>query len=222
MIGELPADLSAWIAPGRTAVLVVDMQVDFASPHGAMKRAGADMGSVPAALAAAEAVVDTARRMGVLVAFVGLSANPGTDSPVWRERARRLGQDASAHDDLCRAGTAGEMFVGPTPSPHDLVVRKTRYSAFTGTTLERDLRRAGIDSLLICGLTTECCVAATAMDAFERDFHVFIVEDACAAYEADLHAAALKALSLSCAINVEAKAAQAALLGSADEPRPER
>ena len=52
------------------------------------------------------------------------------------------------------------------------------------------------------GLTTECCIQSSAWDAFERDFHVFIAEDACAAYEEALHRHALKALQLSAAIVV--------------------
>ena len=56
------------------------------------------------------------------------------------------------------------------------------------------------DTLVIAGLTTECCIDSTARDAFERDYHVFIAADAVAAYEPDLHEAALKALELNCAI----------------------
>jgi len=61
------------------------------------------------------------------------------------------------------------------------------------------LHAQGIDTLVLAGLTTECCVASTAWDAVERDFHVFIAADACAAYEDDLHQGALKALALSAA-----------------------
>jgi len=53
---------------------------------------------------------------------------------------------------------------------------------------------------VVCGLTTECCVDGTVRDAFNLDYHVFIATDACAAYEADLHAGALKSLELNCAI----------------------
>ncbi len=53
---------------------------------------------------------------------------------------------------------------------------------------------------MIAGLTTECCVADTAKDAFNHDYHVFIAADACAAYEPDLHAGALKMLDLNTAI----------------------
>jgi nicotinamidase-related amidase len=55
----------------------------------------------------------------------------------------------------------------------------------------------GLDTLVLAGLTTECCVASSAWDGFELDFHIFIAADACAAYENALHDHALKALALS-------------------------
>ena len=57
----------------------------------------------------------------------------------------------------------------------------------------------GIDTLVVAGLTTECCIDSSVQDAFERDYHVFVVSDATACYEPDLHQAALKALELNCA-----------------------
>lgn len=58
----------------------------------------------------------------------------------------------------------------------------------------------GVDTLVLAGLTTECCIDSTARDAFNHDFHVFVSIDACAAYEPELHAAALRMLELNTAI----------------------
>ena len=77
----------------RTALLVVDMQADFASPGGAMDQGGADLCAVPAALAAAEALAAAARGANVPVIFVGLATSPTEDSPAWREWTRRQGRD---------------------------------------------------------------------------------------------------------------------------------
>ena len=199
-----------WIAPARTALLVVDMQVDFAASDGAMGRAGADLSAVPAALAAAERLALAARRAGASVIFVGLQTRKATDSDRWAERLRRLGGEADRDMAVCRAGERGAEFVGPRPRATDPIIAKTRYSAFFETDLEARLEALGVDALVVCGLTTECCVAATARDAFERDFHVFLAADACAAYEAELHAATLKSLALNCAILVSADAVAAA------------
>jgi nicotinamidase-related amidase len=194
----MTADLADWIAPARTALLIVDMQVDFAAPEGAMGQAGADLSAIPAALAAAQRLAQAARAAGTPVIFVGLQTSAETDSPAWSERLRRLGQDTATG--LCRQGQPGADFVGALPEPGEQVFGKPRYSAFFGTGLDSVLKAMDVDTLVIAGVTTECCVDCTARDAFHLDYHVFIPADACAAYEPDLHTGALKALALNCAI----------------------
>ena len=192
--------LQDWIAPDRTALVIVDMQVDFASPEGLSGQWGLDLSTVPPALAAADRLAASARAAGVPVVFVGLFTTPETDSDAWDERMRRLGNDPEAGPALCRAGAPGSDFVGPQPAPDELVFRKTRYSPFWDTDIDKQLEVLDVDTLVIAGLTTECCVADTAKDAFNHDYHVFIAVDACAAYEPDLHAGALKMLALNTAI----------------------
>jgi len=186
-----------WVAPDRTALVLIDMQVDFALPDGALGRQGFDMTAPQVAVKKAQSLTEAARRAGVAVVFLRLVLRPEDDTPALREYRARRGQDDAL---LCAEGTRGAQFVGPTPQAGDYVVSKTRYSGFTGTRLEESLRAMGRDTLVIAGLTTECCVAATAWDAFERDFHIVIAADAVAAYQPELHAAALQALNLNCAL----------------------
>ena len=193
--------VAEWLAPRRTALVIVDMQADFALADGALGQAGVDLSTVPAALAAAERLAEGARAADVAVIFVGLQTSAKTDSPAWQERAWRLGEDAS--DGLCRRGQPGADFVGPRPEPGERVIAKRRYSAFFDTDLHATLMAMKVDTLVVCGLTTECCVDCTVRDAFQLDYQVFIAADACAAYAPDLHEAALKALALNCAIVVD-------------------
>jgi nicotinamidase-related amidase len=192
--------LADWIAPHRTALMIVDMQVDVALAEGASGRAGVDLATIGPAVAAAERLAAAARAAGVAVVFVGLQTEAGLDSTAWRERMLRRGDNPDAAFELCRAGGRGADFVGPTPHPGELVVAKTRYSGFFGTRLDAELKALGVDTLVVCGLTTECCVDCTVRDAFQLDYHVFIATDACAAYEPALHQAALTSLALNCAI----------------------
>jgi ureidoacrylate peracid hydrolase len=187
-----------WIAPHRTALLLVDMQVDFASPDGAMARSGADVTTAQAAIAKAAMLADAARAAGIPCLFARLITRDSDETDLLREWKVRRGTEQDAP--LCREGTRGAEFVGPTPLPDEAVFSKSRYDAFAGTSLDSHLRGLKRDSLVIAGLTTECCVDSTARDAFERDYHVFIAKDAVAAYAPDLHQAALKALELNCAI----------------------
>jgi len=186
-----------WIAPKRTALLVIDCQVDFGAPDGEMARRGADMSAPQAALAKAERLVEAARGAGVAVIFVRLITNSAAESYVIREARLRQGEEGP---DLCVEGSKGADFIGPQPLPGESVISKKRYSAFVHTGLADELHARGIDTLVLAGLTTECCVASSAWDGFERDFHVFIVADACAAYEKELHDHALKALAMSGAV----------------------
>lgn len=63
------------------------------------------------------------------------------------------------------------------PQPSDLVVCKTRASAFFGTPLAIALRTMGIDSLLVTGVSTSGCVRASVVDAFSHGFTCFVVEE---------------------------------------------
>ncbi|HWU56490.1 MAG TPA: cysteine hydrolase [Rhizomicrobium sp.] len=192
-----------WIAPKRTALLVIDCQVDFGAADGEMARRGADMAAPLAALEKAQVLVTAARNAGVAVVFVRLITTPAAESDVIREARARWGEDGP---DLCVEGTRGADFTGPQPLPGETIISKNRYSAFSQSGLGEQLHAGGVDTLVLAGLTTECCVASSAWDAFERDFHVFIAADACAAYEGDLHGHTLKALAQSGAVVVDTAA----------------
>jgi ureidoacrylate peracid hydrolase len=97
-------------------------------------------------------------------------------------------------------GRSVRSSTGRSRLPGELVVHKTRYSGFVGTDLDMQLTKLGVDTLVVAGLTTECCVDSTVRDAFDLDYHVFVAADACAAYEADIHDASLKVMELNSAI----------------------
>jgi nicotinamidase-related amidase len=187
-----------WIAPARTALLLVDCQVDFGAPDGEMARRGMDMTAPRAALAQAGRLLDAARSGGVMPVFARLVTRRGAGSAAMQEEKRRKGDSDEAG--LCVAGSHGAAFTGVTPRGGEWVVDKARYSAFAGTGLAARLKAAGIDTLVLAGLTSECCVASSAWSAFEDDFHVFLAEDACAAYDSHLHRESIKALTLSGAV----------------------
>jgi ureidoacrylate peracid hydrolase len=190
--------LKDWVAPARTALLLVDCQFDFASPDGLMAWQGHDITQAQAALRNAALLADAARKAQVPCLFVRLMTRPDDETPVLREWKSRRGQDSDPL--LCRESSKGAEFVGVTPLPGEAIFSKSRYNAFAGTGLDAHLKTQKRNTLVIAGLTTECCVDSTARDAFERDYHVFIALDAVAAYEPDLHQGALKALELNCAM----------------------
>ena len=67
------------------------------------------------------------------------------------------------------------------PNEHDIVVEKDVNSGFVGTSLELDLRRAGIQRLVVVGFFTNVCVETTVRMAGNMGFDTYLVHDACAA-----------------------------------------
>jgi nicotinamidase-related amidase len=203
------ASLAAMIEPERTALLVIDVQIDFVAAEGAMGLAGVDLSGLSHALQRIDMVIAAARAAGVTVGFVRVVTRPETDSEALKLFMARRGLPPESLA-LCRDGTPGADYYRVRPIPGDLEIRKPLYSSFAGTQLEEQLRQRGIDTLVVVGFTTECCVDCTVRDAFHRNFSVFVVADACAAYSLDLHQGALKALAANCALLVESDAVYAA------------
>ncbi|GBQ94135.1 isochorismatase [Gluconacetobacter liquefaciens] len=188
------------IAPSRTALLVIDIQNDFGAPGFAMAHAGMALEPVEAAISCAETLITAARRAGVTPWFIRVVTRPETDPRALRRFMVRAGMA----DDIaiCRAGTPGVDYYRISPEEGEPEVEKLLYSAFAGTDLAGRLRESGVETLMLCGLTTDCCVDATARDGFHRDFDIFIASDACAAFDPRTHENALAILSTHCATPV--------------------
>jgi nicotinamidase-related amidase len=90
-------------------------------------------------------------------------------------------------------GTSGAARLDGLLEPDHLVV-KTRDSAFFGTDLGAWLAEREVDRLVLAGVSTESCIAATAIDAYARDLRVVLVEDATASIERQLHDQTLERL----------------------------
>jgi len=73
------------------------------------------------------------------------------------------------------------------PRPGDIVVRKTRFSAFSTTDLDTQLRQLNIDTLVLAGISTSGGVLSTTLDAFDRDYLVYVLKDACGDPDNDVH-----------------------------------
>lgn len=188
------------IAPSRTALLVIDIQNDFGAPGFAMARAGMAPEPVEAAISRTETLIAAARRAGVTPWFVRVVTRPETDPRALRRFMARAGMAEDIA--ICRADTPGVDYYRVSPADGEPEVEKLLYSAFAGTDLEARLHERDVETLVLCGLTTDCCVDATARDGFHRDFDIFIASDACAAFDPRTHENALAILSTHCATSV--------------------
>ncbi len=82
--------------------------------------------------------------------------------------------------------------IGPKPGDH--IIRKRQWGAFYGTDLDLQLRRRGIDTILLCGISTNFGVESTARDAYERGYNQIFIEDACSGRAAEDHAFPFRAI----------------------------
>lgn len=166
-----------------TALVVVDVQNDFADPAGSLAVRGA-AAVVPAANAAAAAV----RAASGLVAYTA-DWHPA--------HTAHFAQDGGIWPVHCVGGTWGAAFhpelVVDGPVVHKGTAGEDGYSGFTmrdptsGATTPTDLgpllRASGVDRVLVCGLATDYCVKATALDAVELGFETAVLVDAIGAVD---------------------------------------
>lgn len=71
---------------------------------------------------------------------------------------------------------------------------KTRDSAFHKTTLKQALDATGVETLIICGVSTQSCIYQTAADAYANNYKVMLVTDAISSHDPDFHEGSLKLL----------------------------
>jgi nicotinamidase-related amidase len=193
------AQLSQLTAPGcKPALVVVDVQRDFGDPAclGQYGLTDEALAALDAAVTRVGQLVDAARELGVPVVWVELGSDPARP---WKASNWLRAADYNApmsDSEPCRVGTSGAEWYRMAPRAGELRVVKRGYSGFLGTDLEAQLRAAGYDWLAVTGLTSECCVDATAQDAMQLDWPVVIPCDATAAYDPAVHEAALAQLAL--------------------------
>lgn len=114
------------------------------------------------------------------VADVPVIYSAGTDVPAKAVfSGRRADKNRRGAEDAAASQNGGNAVVAPiAPLAHEIMIRKTKPSAFFGTPLLSYLIDMKIDTLICCGGTTSGCVRATVVDAFSHNFRVGVVEEA--------------------------------------------
>lgn len=147
--------------------------------------------------------------------FWGSRNNPDAEANIariidaWRDSGRpviHVLHDSASPSSPLRPGTSGNA-PKPEAEPREgeNVYRKSVNSAFIGTSLETDLRHAGVEKVVVVGLTTNHCVSTTVRMAGNLGFETYLVADATATFDRkgidgtvrraeDVHASALSDL----------------------------
>lgn len=172
-------DMEAILAPGHTALIIVDMQKDFCCWDGKFARAGRDISDVRAIIPNCEKLLHTARKAGVFIVHLMQVTLPEqrSDNAGWLAFKTRDGKSA----EYALLGSDGVRTIDELrPEGAEVVIQKFRPSGFHGTFLDQILRANQVEAVLICGTTTEGCVMATVLDSSFHDYYTCVVEDAVA------------------------------------------
>lgn len=194
---------------GATGLIVVDLQRAFVQPDGRFPTLMSAL--APGAIAQYRAsirnsvvpnsrrLIEEFRRASLPIAFTGAGTRTGD------------GQDLAGwlrdFDDVARQVMGRpvwpaveevdwQMDDSVAAAPHDIVVQKTTADPFVSTNLAERLRAKEITAVVVCGLTTDVCVAATARGAADRDFQIIVATDACATLSRQLHQASLDVIGM--------------------------
>jgi ureidoacrylate peracid hydrolase len=178
----------------RAALIVVDMQNGFVHERGSCARTGFPVAALAPAVEPCRTAIVTARRAGVPIVFTRYTyrADFRDGGFMLREKFPML-----ADADALIAGSWDQAVLdGLGAEPTDFVVDKNRPSAFHGTPLESYLKGLGVESVVICGVTTNCCVETTVRDAAQRDLRTFVLTDAVAEWDEERHRVSLQSMGL--------------------------
>jgi nicotinamidase-related amidase len=195
IVDAAPEPISIDLA--RTAVVMIDMQRDFLEPGGFGETLGNDVSLLAAAIAPCKALLESARARRMLIVHTREGHRPDlSDAPKAKvERGApslRIGAPGPMGRILVRGEAGHDIVPELYPRAGEPVVDKPGKGAFYATDLHSILQNRGVESLIVCGVTTEVCVHTTVREANDRGYRCIVPGDCCGSYFPEFHAVGLR------------------------------
>ncbi len=176
-------DLKKKLDSRHTALLVIDIQKDFAAPNGVRGQRGGDLSQVDPMVDRLEIVIPIAEQSGVLVLY--------TQQVYDRDKLNELQKEQFDLDGkliMCDPKTGGQEFYRINP-PSELVFEKQNFNAFSNPKLQDALNARGIKTLVITGMDTYYCVETAIRNGYDLGYKIVIPEDlvACNGKHIEMH-----------------------------------
>ncbi len=190
-----PAPLGIDVA--QTALIIIDMQRDFLEPGGFGAALGNDVSRLKTAVEPCRAVLGAFRRRGLPVIHTREGHRPDlSDAPPHKVKrgdpSLRIGAPGPMGRILVRGEPGHDIIPELYPIDGEPVIDKPGKGAFYQTDLELVLRNRGIDTLFVCGVTTEVCVNTTVREANDLGYRCVVLSDCCASYFPEFHEVGLR------------------------------
>jgi biuret amidohydrolase len=178
----------------KTALLIIDMNKAFVG-KGAPLEVPRAIDIVPQI----KSILEVCREIGVPVIHVSHEfRKDGRDHGLMYEFWPIL------NEGVLEEGAEGtEIYPDIAPIEGESVIAKHRYNAWFGTDLDIVVRNLAVDTLIICGTTTDRCTGLTAYEAFMRDLKVVFPEDANATFQDEVHEGMIISLDMGAAMIVK-------------------
>ena len=171
---------SLTINPATTALVLIEFQNEFTSPGGVLHDAVAEVMDSTGMLGNTTALVDKARKAGVTIMHAPITFAPGYGELTRHPYGILKGVvDGNAFV----KGTWGAAIVDDlTPAAGDILIEGKRgLDTFASTNLDFILRSKGIDTIILAGFLTNCCVESTMRSGYENGYRVITLTDCTAA-----------------------------------------